>query len=62
MASLDTPEKMDRAVKLIRNVSQLRTVVSSLEPSSKDIPLLFQSLDLAGKEAIVQQYVKEEQD
>jgi hypothetical protein len=62
MFSLDSPEKMDRAVKLINNVSQLRAVVSKLDPNSKDIPLLFQSLDLVNKDGIVKKYAKEEQD
>ena len=50
-------EKMDRAVKAIQTAEQLDKVMSALDPSSKDGPLLLQYLGQKGKQGVVDSYV-----
>jgi hypothetical protein len=49
-------EKMDRAVKAIQTAKQLDKVMSALDPSSKDGPLLLQYMGQKGKQNIVDSY------
>ena len=60
MPSLDSPEKMAKAVKAIGNAKDLDKVMSVLDPSSKDGPLLLQALGQSGKQSVVDSYTSTE--
>lgn len=49
---------LNRLTQRITTPDQLNKVMGSLDPMSKDGPLLLQSLSLSGKQAIVKQYEK----
>ena len=56
MPSLDSPEKMSKAVKAIKTANDLDKIMSVLNPSAKDGPLLLQALGQAGKQSVVDAY------
>ena len=47
---------MDKAVKAINSAKDLNSILSALDASSKDGPLLMQALGQAGKQNVVDAY------
>lgn len=53
---IDSAEKMDAIVNRVNSVEDISTVVNRLDPSSKDIPLFLQVLEIEGKGDLVREY------
>ena len=53
---IDSAEKMDAIVNRVNSVEDIYKVVERLDPSSKDIPLFLQVLEIEGKGDIVKEY------
>jgi len=53
---IDSAEKMDAIVNRVNSVEDITKVVDRLDPSSKDIPLFLQVLEIEGKGDLVKEY------
>lgn len=53
---IDSAEKMDAIVNRVNSVEDISRVVERLDPSSKDIPLFLQVLEIEGKGDLVKEY------
>jgi len=47
---------MNKLVAAVQTAKDIEKIVAKLDPSSKDIPLFFQSLDIADKGNILEEY------
>ena len=56
MPSILDEDAFDRLVEWVKTPENIELVVSRLDPLSKDIPLFFQALSLAGKDDILNEY------
>jgi len=59
MASVLSGNVLEELVARVKSPQDIDTVVGKFDPSSKDTPLFFQALSIAGKDDILEQYLEQ---
>lgn len=57
MASILDARKLQALTQWVKTPEDIDTAVSKFDPSSKDAPLFFQQLEIAGKGNILEEYI-----
>lgn len=58
MPSILNEQKLDLIVERVKTPEDIEKIVDLFDASSKDAPLFFQSLEIAGKKDILDEYIK----